>query len=360
MRTNILFILIICSLAVSTKAIQTSKEEVLTFYGANNSNFQYTGRIDFSNPELPRFWSPGVYIQARFKGSSCEIQVNDEVLWGKSHNYIIVVIDNNQPQRIKLTEKENKLKIAKNLDGKLHTLLICKVTEAGIGYLEFVGIRVQKLLNPNALPDHRIEFIGNSITCGTGSDTSVLPCGKGEWYDQHNAYMSYGPTTARLLGARWIQTSVSGIGLTHSCCNMDRVMPDVIDKINLNNNSITWDFSLYQPDVVTIMLGQNDGIQDSTIFCQAYINFIKRLRGYYPDATIICLTSPMADEKLLAFMKKSLSSVVATMNKNGDQNVSCFFFPKQFNNGCGDHPSLAEHAEIARELSSFIKTVKSW
>lgn len=332
-----------------------------TFYGANDPNFQYIGRVDFSNPELPRFWSPGVTVRAKFEGSSCEIQMNDEVMWGKSHNYITVVIDNQQPQRIKLKEKENKFMVAENLDDKPHTLLICKGTEAGIGYLEFVGISVMKLLKPDVLPARRIEFIGNSITCGAGNDTSVFPCGKGEWYDQNNAYASYGQVTARLLNAQCVQTSVSGIGLIHSCCNMNRIIFDVIDKVNLDKkDSPLWNFSKYQPDVVSIMLGQNDGIQDSAVFCTVYINFINRLRVYYPKATIICVTSPMADEKLVEFLKKSLDAIVANVNQNGDTNVYRYFFSKRFNQGCGDHPNIAEHAEIAQKLSGFIMKVKNW
>lgn len=44
------------------------------------------------------------------------------------------------------------------------------------------------------------------------------------------------------------------------------------------NDTIIGDFNKYQPDVVTICLGQNDGIQDSAAFCNNYIAFIKQLR----------------------------------------------------------------------------------
>jgi hypothetical protein len=360
LKTLVLSAFFICGMSVLSLIARTSKDDNLKFFGAGNTNFQYTGRVDFSNPDLPKFWAPGVYIQARFSGHACEIQLNDEMLWGKNHNYITVVIDHGQPTRIKLKDKENKIMVAENLEGDSHNLLICKSTEAGIGFLEFVGIRVKSLLIPDALPERKIEFIGNSITCGTGCDTSAFPCGQGEWYDQHNAYQSYGPTTARLVNARWVLTSVSGIGLVHSCCNLDRVMPGVIDKINLNNNSIAWNFSKYQPDVVCIMLGQNDGIQDSTVFCQAYIKFIERLRGFYPGASIICLTSPMADEKLVTFMKNCISSIIISERYKGDNNVYSYFFTKRFHGGCGDHPSLTEHAEIAGELAAFISKAKNW
>ena len=108
------------------------------------------------------------------------------------------------------------------------------------------------------------------------------------------------------------------------------------------------------------MLGQNDGVQDSAFFCSAYINFIKSLRNFYPMSTIVCVNSPMADERLLEFMKKMLPSIVGKMNEGGDQNVYTFFFSQRFHSGCGDHPNLEEHARIAEELSGFIKKIKNW
>lgn len=332
--------------------------ETLQFYAPDHPYIHYTGRIDFSNPKLPRFWQPGVYFEISFKGTSCEVILNDEQLWGHFNNYIELVVDD-KPTRIKTKGKTDTIRI-KNLAPGYHTLLVCKNTEANIGYLELAGIRCAALTELPPKRVRKIEFIGNSITCGASSDTSAIPCGKGVWQDQHNAYLSYGAVTARKLNAQYHLSAVSGIGLMHSCCNMDIIMPQVFDKVSMRNDTIEWNFNNYQPDVVTVCLGQNDGVQDSAAFIQNYIAFLKQLRGYYPKARIVCLSSPMADEKLLAFMKKTLPAIVAKRREQGEQKLSAWFFSKTYNRGCDYHPDLNEHQLMAEELSEHLKKIMNW
>jgi Carbohydrate esterase 2 N-terminal/GDSL-like Lipase/Acylhydrolase family len=332
---------------------------VLNFFAADNPAIQYTGRIDFSNPKLPRFWQPGVYITAVFSGTHCEVIVNDEVLWGKNHNYIEIVVDGVE-RRLQTKSARDTIVAAAGLTPGKHTLLICKNTEANIGYLELVGLRCQKLFTPPAKPSRKIEFIGNSITCAAGSDLTGIPCGKGEWHDQHNAYLGYAAITARAVKAQYHLSAVSGIGLMHSCCNMNIIMPPVFDKISMRNDTIHWDFKKYQPDIVTVCLGQNDGIQDSAAFCNNYIAFITQLRKVYPAANIICLSSPMADAALKIFMVNTITAVVAELNRRGDRKLSAYFFSKQYHKGCDSHPDLAEHREIANELTAYIKKKMKW
>ena len=238
--------------------------------------------------------------------------------------------------------------------------MICKNTESNIGPIELIGINSSPLITLSKKPLRKIECFGNSITCGTGSDMSEVACGKGRWEDQHNAYMSYGALVARKFNAQWQLSSYSGIGLIHSCCNMDFTMPDAFDKIGLKPGTPIWDFKNYTPDIVTICLGQNDGIQDSTVFCSAYVKFIQTLRTKYPQAQIICITSPMANEALRAAMKSYLTGVELYMKQQADTKVHTYFFSKSWNNGCDAHPSMAEHQEIADELEGYIAEIMGW
>lgn len=335
-----------------------ARQDAMPLIEADQKDIQYVGRIDFTNPKLPRFWSPGVYIKARFRGPACDVVLNDEVLYGTSHNYVEIAVDDQTPFRVQTTGKTNTIHVASGLSDGPHTLTVCKDTEAGMGYLELVGFRCAGLL-PLSLPKHKIEFVGDSITCGASSDLSI-PCGKGQWYDQHNAYLSYGPTTARMLNAQWQLTSVSGIGLMHSCCDMKNTMPDVFGKTNLNSGTETWDFSRYQPDAVTICLGQNDGEQDPAAFQANYTKFVQQVRVAYPKAKIICLTSPMGDAKLTAYLKDNLTQVVDKLHQQGDRNIGTFFFSRSWNSGCGGHPDIAQHQQIAAELTAYLHSEMRW
>jgi lysophospholipase L1-like esterase len=329
------------------------------FYSADHADFQYTGRIDFSNPKLPRYWSGGVYVEARFIGTFCEIEWNDELLWGNSKNYLAASVDGKNPVRFQSTGKFNSYLIDNLAPGE-HTIVISKETEAIIGFIEFKGIRCQKLLSVKQRSKRKIEFYGDSITSGMGNYTKEIPCDSGVWYDQHSAWFSYGAQTARTLNAKYQLTSESGIGLIHSCCNKPILMPQVFDKMDISRDTLRWDFSRFQPDVVTICLGQNDGVQDSIQFTTAYIKFIKDLRKKYPSAQLICLTSPMADATLKPVLERYVTAVVQQMKGLGENRIASFSFSKAFIHGCGNHPDVEDHVKLSQELTIYISRLMNW
>jgi hypothetical protein len=331
----------------------TGLSPVKNLYRASDPLIQYYGRIQKTNVDLPRFWSSGVYIKAKFDGNNCSFFLNDQVLYGNVHNYVELIVDGKR-FRFQTKFASNKITVH-GLKKGTHTITICKDTESGNGYLEFAGIACNKLLELPEKPSGKIEFIGNSITCGFGADTSIVSCNKGQWYDQHNAYLAYGPLTARALNAQWELSAVSGIGMIHSCCNMKILMPQVYDKLDMRDDSINYDFNDYVPDLVTICLGQNDGIQDSIAFCNAYVDFVKTVRQKYADAKILLLSSPMADDKLRVVLKNYLTSIENYFHKNGDQDIYKYFFDTQYHHGCASHPDLAEHQQISDQVVQFIR-----
>lgn len=359
MRLCFLFILALITGCTTLSGLRSEKKGV-HFFAANESEFSYTGRFDFSNKKTPRCWNPGAYMEVVFTGTFLEIEINDEMRYG-GHNFIEVVVDC-IPKRIKLNANKNVILISDSLTDTEHTLLICKDTESGMGFIEFVGISCEKLIALKK-KTRRIEFIGDSITCGNGCDTSQVKCGEGTWYDQHNAYMSFGPVTARNFNAQWQLSSVSGIGMTRSCCGLETTMPKVFSKINFDEDGADWNFptdDAEEPNVVVITLGQNDGIQDSTEYCSTYVAFVKKIRSIYRKSIIICSTSPMANEKLQKQLNNYIPSITEELHRLGDLNVQAFLYRKSYRSGCFFHPTLSQHTEMAQELIPFISEVSGW
>jgi hypothetical protein len=128
------------------------------------------------------------------------------------------------------------------------------------------------------------------------------------------------------LDAQWHISAVAGIVLTQSCCAMGFVMPDVFSKMNFQTTGSDLNFDQYIPDVVTISLRQNDGLVDSIDFCSAYVDCIGELKIHCPDATIFCMSSPMADNYLNNALDHYLSEIVNYMNGEGDSKVFKFTF----------------------------------
>src|ERR1700733_6946212 len=115
-----LFLLLFVSISCSV-TFGRGRPSDLKLFRADDPHIQYYGRIDNSNPQIPRIWAPGVYIAAKFKGAKCQVLIDDEA-GGANHNYLEIVIDGKDPYRIELTAKENALDLPVGLSDSEHTL----------------------------------------------------------------------------------------------------------------------------------------------------------------------------------------------------------------------------------------------
>lgn len=337
----------------------------------NNPNIQYQGRIDFSNLRKPRLSGAGAYILVKFNGKICDILLTDQNLH-QNHNYIAIEIDGKYLGRMKISVEQTKYRIAHKLENTEHTLLICKATESQIGYIEFSGIYCREILPAQRKLNRQIEFIGNSITCGMGMETLEVPCDSGAWYDQHNAYLAYGPKVARALNADWLLSSVSGFGMIRNWNSPGPALPEVYENLYLNtDSSVEWKSQRYIPDVISICLGTNDFSDgdgsyertalDSAAFVNRYIQFVKYVRNRYPNAKICCLTSPAISTENGIKLQKFLTTVIQYVQKNEqEKNISMFAFSRNYSSGCAGHPDRAEQEMMANELLPYFRKITDW
>lgn len=363
---------IIAAASLLLSACEIASPDVTVVDGSNEEVITYIGRIDRADWHNPRQWAAAGYFTFAFEGKGCEIDIADMMQWGKDYNYLEFQVDTFQTRRVRtygqkttfvignavsdsLARDSTVVRLFPELTSGRHTVLVCRNTETGMGYTEVVNIRAKGAISkwtPEA--NLRIEFIGNSITSGDEMYMDEIPFPTGEWYDRHRAYYSYGPRTARNLNAQWSLASMSGIGIIQSCCNHKSTMPEVYDKVVFPSDTIDYDFS-FHPDIVCICLGQNDGIQDTTAFLTAYVDLIGQIRANAPESKIVLLNSPMDHGDLNNWLTETLIKIEAAALEQGHANISHFFFSKAWNKGGAGHPNMDEHAEIAEELTTYLK-----
>ena len=249
-----------------------------------------------------------------------------------------------------------------------HKLVISKATEAANGQIIITKIDAQNLTAPKEDFKTKIEFIGNSITCGFGNDMEI-PCGNGsKWYDQHNAYFSYASLTARAVNAAYMISAISGAGIYRNWNSDGPTVPQQYQNAFLNTDSTNkWNFSSYIPDIVTIALGTNDMSNgdgktarlsfDKAKYIATYKKFIKTIYSHYPDAQLVLLNSPMVGGQNNLLLQECITSVQNEINSEvkPGKPIKIFWFNAMQPAGCGYHPSISDHQIMANQLIPFIK-----
>ncbi|MCU0430666.1 MAG: GDSL-type esterase/lipase family protein [Cytophagaceae bacterium] len=352
-------------------APKTSATKISTKVEPTDSHLVYTGRFLKTDPTGFLCSYPGSEIAFEYEGAACEVFLEQAPgAWG--HNYALVVVDNETPYKEKVDGTTKSFKISPRSSGK-HKVSIVKITESNQGKFLFKGLQLEgKLVMPSSGNNRLIEFIGNSITCGYGIEGESHECKFSP--ETENAYYSYAAVASRKLNAHYHAIAYSGKGMYR---NYDRTTKEtmslIYDRYFPDESEHTWDFKTAPlPQVVVLSLGTNDFSQlpspDSIVFVNTYVNFLKRLRYYYPEAWIICMEGPMTSDsypagvnaltKVTSYIKAS----VGVFERKGEKKMLLYFPPLQKAGelGCDWHPNLKKHAAMGNELAELIKSKLSW
>lgn len=369
-KFRLLFLLAICItvfLQITSFSFPVAKHDTAStgIINADNPNIQYVGRFDFTNPKRVVFDWPGVYIYARFEGTSCTIRLKD------STNEYSVIIDNHAP-KVFIPGDLKILKVASGLDGSVsHTVMIQKKTEAFVGKGIFEGFILDKgaaLLPPHKRSGRRIEFIGNSITCGYGvlSDSSNCHFSK----QTEDAGMSYAAILSRRLHADYHLIAYSGKGMVRNYGDKHKTsvhpMPSLYDRTCWYDSTLKWDFKKWVPQVVVINLGTNDfstkPYPDKNVFEEAYNRLINRVRSLYPNVTIFCVSGPMIGEPCTDYVR----DVVEQQQQKENQYKGVFFIEIPRSNlndkdwGCDGHPNIYGSYKMVETMLPIIRLRTNW
>ena len=348
-----------------------------TFVSPANPRIIYMGRISFTNPERPAWNYPGVQIIAAFEGTSLRMMAKPR------SGYFMAQIDEAEPFKVAFRgERDSVVSLATALPDSRHTVRLMYIIEGYEMYPEFWGFLLDEgrsLAEPPALPSRKIEFVGNSITCGYGNE------GYDKFehfeYETENHYYSYASITARSLGAQHWVVARSGIGAYRNyngpkTGNPESNMPVQYEYTGYALHpgfrqeatflSEKWDFSRYQPDVVCINLGTNDlstNNYDLTLLKQGYQKLYQMVREHNPQAKIVLLTGSMLYNQEQREAQQLLNEVMNEARQAGDKEVFRFDMTQIMSDeGYGNdwHPNIRQDEKMASELTPFLRELMNW
>lgn len=257
------------------------------------------------------------------------------------------------------------------------TVKIVKLSDPAESVVGIKSINVKSKGNIIPIPEnqYKIEFIGDSITCGVGID-DANPNGK-YCTASENASKTYAYKVAQKFNADYSFFAYSGYGVVSGYSssgnkNIKSTIPPIYETLGYSMGKIAeeitckeveWDF-LWQPDLIIINLGTNDSTYAKTKetkkeYEEAYISFLKQLRKNNPDANILC-TLGLAGTGLYNNMT---SAAELYTQETGDTKVRCLKLTQvQPEDGFGVqyHPLEKTNQRAANEIVSYVEEWLGW
>lgn len=326
---------------------------------------QYYGRWDRTDStKAAHSWS-GVYISAKFEGTSIGVRLFD------NFTYYNVFIDG---KFIKIFRGdyygEKSYTLIANLGDTVHTILLTKRCETSWSKFTFYGFVLDNdktLLPPDEPPARKIEFVGDSYTSASGNEYTEEGTPP-ETELVTNTYESFGAIVSRHYDAQYTLSSCSGYGMVLDWQgNYANNIPDCYDRTLLYTaSSPKWDYSQWIPNLVVIGLGLNDYSgyggwagtmtdENTAEYKEHYHAFIQNLRDYYPGAKILAVATHVE------WMRTTIAGIVAEEQAAGHRDVFyaqySYYEGGYVNNG---HPNVETHYKIADELIAAIDTIDAW
>ena len=367
--------------AVSAETVKTTEENEMKIYIPNEENVKQIGRTELIDDTL---WCALSGSGAEFlvSASRAEITVagdNIAVISDNDSNYARYAIYVNDEKVVdEVMNKPEKTHVI--FDGDTEQEAVVRIIKLSESAMSTIGIRdiavnSDTAVRPAAEKKHKIEFIGDSITCGYGVDD--------EDKDHHfstateDVTKAYAYKTAEALDADYSMVAYSGHGIisgyTDNGQKTQQLVPKYYKRTGFSYGSfagrqvsaIDWDFSRFEPELIVINLGTNDDSycqNDSARqeeFAKQYTVFLKQIREKNPDAKILCTLGIMGS-RLYDYIELAVYNYT---QETGDDNIATFKFDNQEpSDGLAAdwHPTEATQDKAAKKLTAEISELMGW
>ncbi|MDO3412756.1 GDSL-type esterase/lipase family protein [Saccharibacillus sp. CPCC 101409] len=310
-----------------------------------------------------------------FYGTKAEIVLkSDDMAGGVNPARIGILVNGERVVDERLDRPVKTYTVFESAAAEQVAVTVIKLSEAAMSTVGIAEIRVEaeRGIQPTPQKNRRIEFIGDSITCGYGVDDE---------YERHSfstatedVTQAYAYRTAEALQADYSMVSYSGYGIISGYTENDarlltHLVPDYYEQLaksegkldgKLDPLSIDWDFARFAPDLIVINLGTNDDSYTSdhadrqAEFGRRYVDFLKTIRRRNAEARILCTLGMMGD-RLYPVVEQAVRDYTA---QTGDSGVSAMKFDEQRAEdgyAADYHPSRRTHAKAADRLTRHIE-----
>ena len=360
-------------------------------YELTTSNVKYLGRTYRSNTGALWLSYSGTGMEFEFTGTSVTINLQGAdglQYWGDDTNmprYAIYIDGELMVDRVMscLNAGGSVLTASHTFDGLRyvkHTVKVLKLSSANAGDLAITKLAAKSStgVTPTAEKDLKIEFVGDSITCGYG----VEGLDKSEAYKSatENITKTYGYIAAQGLDADATFACIGGYGVVsgyvsssgNGNATTENVMSIYYTKLGnkgggnkwqgVQASSVNWSFE-DDVDIVVINLGTNDSgyvnhangnpTTRKAEFEAKYVELLQLVRQKRPNAHIICTLGTMNQD-----LWTNIQNAVNTFKSKGGSNVSTYSLGTAQGSegyGSGWHPSAATQARAGGLLKTYIQ-----
>ena len=324
-----------------------------------------------------RFAWSGSSFEVRFTGASLAMRLRAAAAPGPNvtSTPYSVTVDGRAPTTIDVSAERERYELAAGLDpAQPHVVTVVREAEATAGVHELLGVDLAPggRFLPAPPRAHRIEVVGDSISCGYGILGADAHCKFS--FATERASEAYGARLGRALDADVTTVCWSGRGVIRNYDgSVTGTMPELFDltlPAPPSARPVAWSFAAPPPDAVILNLGTNDFLGgngqplDLAAFEDAYVRFAHRVRDAYPRAFLIVTTSPMLHAEpspsgpgtVKDLARARLEHVVSRRTAEGDTRIELVALDDESDHwGCDYHPDVAMNARMAARLEPLLR-----
>lgn len=362
MRKSLIIIMMAIGLTTTADLLAKKTKEVIET-PASDSRIEFIGRTLVEGNDVSYDWS-GVYFRVKFNGPYLAMKCSDT-----KNSWFNMWIDKEMcpeaDRKFIVAAKDTLIVLAEGLGKGEHEVTLQKRTEGEQGrFTVHSFLTYGEVLQAEGPRERHIEFIGDSYTCGYGTESSsgndpFLP-------ETENCNLTYAAIAARYFGADYNLVSHSGQGI---CRNYDDYrpgynMPDRYSQIFDEDPSMAWtpDMAEYRPDIVVVYLCTNDFSTarqpHELIFAQRYIELLKKVKGFYgDDIPVLCMASNVTP---FSFDYIRNACIMSGLNNVSYMGMTTNVHNHSTDLGASAHPNYKGQIKVASNIIPYISSITGW